>query len=100
MIPVLSPVRRWHCPACGLRDETREALPHTRFHTCPALRGLTAPMLPEGIAGKSEVREREDYIGSEQVQLAEGRPVMSIVTTRDEGQDVVVFAPSATARAG
>jgi hypothetical protein len=58
-------------------------------------------MLPEGVKGKVEVREREDYVGKELVHKdANGRPVMSVVTTRDEGQDCVVFAPTATASAG
>ena len=91
------PVRRWHCPNCGLRDETREARPHTRFHPCPRLRGLAAPMLPEGVAAKVELREREDYVGNDRVQLdpERGRPVMSVITTRDDGQDAIVFAPTA-----
>ena len=97
MIPILDPVRNWYCPNCGLHDQTREAQPHTRFHACPKLRGLTAPMLPEGVAAKVEARDREDYVGNEMVQTDEnGRPVMSVVTTRDEGTDAIVFAPTAT----
>ena len=94
------PVRDWYCPQCGATDQTRESRPHSRFHPCPKLRGLAAPMLPKGVAAKSEIREREDYVANEQVRLdpERGRPVMSIVTTRDDGQDVVVFAPTATAR--
>jgi hypothetical protein len=54
-------------------------------------------MLPFGTKGKVEVHEREDYIGKGGVRLDEnGRPVMNIVTTRDEGQDCMVFAPTAT----
>lgn len=99
MVPILGTVRRWHCPNCGKTDVTNEARPHTRFHTCPRLRGLTAPMLPAGTSAKVELREREDYVGRERVQLDPelGRPVMSIVTTRDDGQDCVVFAPTAIA---
>lgn len=101
-VPILAaPLREWYCPNCGLRDQTREARPHTRYHTCPKLRGLTAPMLPAGTRAKVELREREDYVGREHVQLdpERGRPVMSIVTTRDNGQDCMVFAPLATATA-
>ena len=98
-LPLLSTVRHWRCPNCGLTDMTREVRPHTRFHTCPRLRGLSAPMLPAGMAAKVEAREREDYVGRELVQTDEnGRPVMSVVTTRDDGQDAVVFAPTATGR--
>jgi hypothetical protein len=93
---MLATIRRWNCPNCSAEDVTNEPRPHTRFHVCPGLRGLTAPMVPAGISAKVEAREREDYVGSEDVQTdANGRPVMSIVTTRDDGQDVTVFAPTA-----
>ena len=99
MVVLLSSVTRWTCPNCLFEDVTTEARPHTRFHVCAGLRGLTAPMVPEGTRCKVEAREREDYVGREMVQTdANGRPVMSVVTTRDDGQDVVVFAPAATAR--
>ena len=98
-VPILVPIRHWYCPNCGFTDMTKEARPHTRFHTCPKLRGLSAPMLPAGVAAKVTAHEREDYVNGEDVQVDENRrPVMSIVTTRDEGQDVVVFAPTAHAR--
>jgi len=100
LTPLVSVLHRWYCPNCGKEDTTTEPLPHTRFHTCPKLRGLTAPMLPAGTKAKVEAREREDYVNGDQVQLdpERGRPVMSVVTTRDEGQDVIVFAPTATGR--
>lgn len=94
--PMIQVTYEWHCPNCHLEDVTHEPRPHTRFHTCPALHMLTAPMLPKGTAAKVEAHMREDYVGDEQVQVDEdGRPVMSVVTTRDEGQDVIVFAPTA-----
>lgn len=92
------PERRWECPACDTKDRTFETQPHTRFHTCPGLRGLTAPMVPAGTRCKAETVERQDYIGSDLVQIdADGRPVMSVVVTRDDGTDCVVYAPCATA---
>ena len=61
--------------------------------------------LPTGDSLAAELtrflREREDYVGKEQEQLdpERGRPVMSIVTERGDGSnDVMVFAPAATAR--
>lgn len=100
MTVLVRPVNRWYCPNCGKTDITHEAQPHSRFHTCPKLRGLSAPMVPAGSKAKVELREREDYVNGDQVQLdpEHGRPVMSIVTTRDNGQDVAVFAPTATAK--
>jgi hypothetical protein len=102
MIPILeTPVTEWYCPNCGATDQTREARPHTRYHVCPKLRYLSAPMLPKGVAAKVEARDRDDYVGREDVQTdPAGRPIMSIVTTRDDGNDVMVFAPAAHGVAG
>lgn len=87
----------WYCPNCDAVDVTHDPRPHTRYHTCPGLRMLSAPMLRRGVQGKVELREREDYVGDEIVTRdpERGRPVMSIVTTRDDGQDTAVFAPAA-----
>ena len=97
-IAELRVTHHWVCPNCDKEDVTHEPRPHSRFHTCRGLRGLTAPMVPAGTKCKVEAIEREDYVGTEMVQLdpERGRPVMSVVTTRDNGRDTVVFAPSAT----
>lgn len=53
-------------------------------------------MVEAGVKAKVEAVERGDYIGSDDVQVDnEGRPVMSVVTVRDDGQDCVVYAPTA-----
>jgi hypothetical protein len=99
-IPLLAAVRRWECPNCDAQDVTREASPHTRFHYCPKL-GISAPMVPAGTRAKVEAFEREDYIRGEDVQFNDqGRPVMQVVTTRDDGNDVAVYAPTAHGRLG
>jgi hypothetical protein len=55
-------------------------------------------MVPAGTSCKVEAVERGDYVGRETVQTdGEGRPVQSVVTTRDDGQDCTVYAPTATA---
>jgi hypothetical protein len=96
---LLSAERRWACPNCDEMSVTTEALPHSRMHACRGLKGLTAPMVPAGTACKVEAVEREDYVGGEMVQTdGEGRPVMSVVTTRDDGQDCTVFAAAAQAK--
>lgn len=96
---LLAPEQRWECPNCTATDVTHLAEPHSRFHACAGLRGLTAPMVPAGSRCKVEAVEREDYINGDHVQVdAEGRPVMAVVTTRDDGQDCAVFAPTASAR--
>lgn len=97
----LTPEHRWACPNCTQTQVTHEPRPHTPFHACRGLRGLTAPFVPAGTNCKVEAREREDWVGRDLVQTdGENRPVMSIVTTRDDGQDCAVLAPCATARSG
>lgn len=91
-----APIRRWECPNCDFKDVTREAQMHVRFHSCRGLRGLSVPMVAEGTRCKIEAVERGDWVGKEVVQTCgEGRPVMSVVTTRDEGQDCAVYVPLA-----
>lgn len=61
--------------------------------------GILAPLVPEGLACSVEVRTREDYVGRERVQYdGEGRPITSVVTVRDDGQDCLVLAPCALVR--
>lgn len=92
------PARHWVCPNCSATHVTREALPHTPFHSCRGMGGLTAPYVEEGVAAKVEAKVREDYVGRELVAHdAGGRPIMSVITTRDDGQDCAVLAPCATA---
>lgn len=101
-VPLLAPpARHWACPNCDLTDVTRDPRAHTRMHPCAGLAGLTAPMVPAGTPCKVETVEREDYVGADhgRVRLHQGRPVMAVRTTRDDGTDVAVFAPTATARA-
>lgn len=96
-IPILQPEQRWECPNCTATDVTHESQPHTRFHNCRGLKGLTAPMVPAGTRCKVEAVEREDYVGKETVTTdGEGRPIMAVRTTREDGNDVAVFAPCAT----
>jgi hypothetical protein len=99
-LPLVGTVTRWRCPNCGKTDVTNEPRPHTRMHTCPKLRFLSAPMLPEGTDAKVELAEWQDYVGKEIVQRdpERGRPIQSITVTRDRGQDAIVFAPTARAR--
>jgi len=87
----------WTCPNCSAQSVTHEARPHSRFHICKGLHGLTAPMVRAGTRCKVVAVEREDYIGTDRVRLdpERGRPVMSVITTRDDGQDTTVFAPTA-----
>ena len=107
MTPIISTYQDWHCPACKKTDRAPvQNYVHgeraSRFHVCPKLRFLVAPMLPSTLKAKMEVREREDYINGDLVQLdpERGRPVMSMITTRDKGTDTRVYAPTATLTGG
>lgn len=96
-IPILSARQEWTCPNCAVTDVTVEARPHTRFHACGGLKGLTAPLVPAGTKCKVVAHEREDYIGSEIVTSdAEGRPIATVETVRDDGNDMIAFAGCAS----
>lgn len=88
---------RWVCKFCPATCVTEIAQPHTQFHTCRS-NGLTMPFVQDGVSCKVEVNERQDYIGKELVQTdARGRPVMNVNVTRDDGNDLAVYAPTANA---
>jgi hypothetical protein len=97
---LLAAEQRWECPNCAATDVTHlpADVAASRFHTCAGLRGLTAPMVPAGTRCKVEAVERGDYVGGDLVTCdGNGRPVMRVEVTRDDGNDVAVFAPCATA---
>jgi len=96
----LTPEHRWSCPNCTTTRVTHEARPHTPFHPCRGLKGLSAPLVADGSDCVVETRDRDDYVGKETVQAnGEGRPVMSIVTRYGDGRnDCAVLAPCATSR--
>jgi hypothetical protein len=95
------PLRRWECPNCDRAVVTRDAAVEAPYHNCRGLHGLSAPLIPAGTRARVEAREREDYVGDERPHTVEvdgkPRPVMSIVVTRDDGQDCTVLAPQARA---
>lgn len=98
------PVTLWDCERCPCEDRTQVAGPHTRFHSCAALGGAQVPMRIRGSGARVILREREDYIGAERVQLmqidGQARPVMAAVTEHPDGrQDAAVYAPTASASA-
>ena len=93
------PVHHWVCPNCDLKDVTYESRPHSQFHTCAGLKGITAPMVPAGMNCEVKANVREDYVGDQDVQYdSNGRPIMSVTTTRDDGEDCAVLAPVAGLR--
>jgi hypothetical protein len=85
----------WFCPACGASERTRPV--PNRYHTCPALHYLSAPMLRAGADAELVAHLREDYLAGEiQAEGDDGRPYMSIETRYADGRnDIVVNAPLA-----
>ncbi len=89
--------RRWHCLGKGCDSAAVTVDAKTPMHPCRAVGGLMVPLVPEGTRGKIEAVERGDWVGRELVQTdADGRPVMAVVTTREDGQDCTVYPPTAT----
>jgi hypothetical protein len=102
-VPLLRvPFEDWYCPNCGLSERV-EALPpgSSRFHTCPRLHMLTAPLVRANVYAKVEAEERADYLNGEIQETGDdGRPYMAVRTTRDDGDDLLVNAAVAQGRLG
>lgn len=85
----------WYCPNCQLTDRVPAPLPATatRFHNCPGLHDLAAPMIRGGVDAKVEAIEREDYLGGDtQAMGSDGKVYMAVETTRVDGTDRAVNA--------
>lgn len=99
-VPLLTGFTEWSCPNCDTTDMTPATVPN-RWHTCPGLHMLTAPLIPAGTRCKVEAELRADYLGSEiQATGDDGRPYMAVRTTRSDGDDLAVNAGLAQARLG
>lgn len=100
-VPLLqAPYEDWYCPNCGLTERVAMLPPgSSRFHTCPQLHMLTAPLVRAGISAKVEAEERADYLGSEiQATGDDGKPYMAVRVTRNDGDDLMVNAGLARGR--
>ncbi len=101
-VPLLGPLwTDYYCPNCGLEERIKGSLPpgSSRYHTCPRLHMLSAPLIPANIYAKVAAEERADYLrGEDQATGDDGKPYMAVRTTRDEGDDLLVNAPTAHAR--
>jgi hypothetical protein len=99
---LLDPYVDWACPNCGLEERTRPLPPGaSRFHPCPGLHMLIAPLVRAGVRAKVEAEEREDYLAGEiQRHGDDGKAYMAVRTTHDGGEDLAVNAGLAVARLG
>lgn len=102
-VPLLKvPYEDWACPNCGLSERVAALPPGaSRFHTCPRLHMLTAPLVRAGARCSVVAEERQDYLGREVVRLGDdGKAYMAVRTIRDDGDDLAVNAPVAQGRMG
>lgn len=93
----------WECPNCDVTDRTRPHPPNaTRFHQCPGLHNLTAPMIRAGSDCKVYAVERQDYLaGASQRTGDDGKAYMAVVTERADGSnDVAAYAEPAVLSLG
>jgi hypothetical protein len=94
-IPLIAPQPQgWYCPNCLVTDVTAPLPPgQSRYHACAGLHGLNAPLIRSGLDAKVEAEERQDYLnGDQQAAGDDGKVYMAVRTTRDDGDDVTVFA--------
>jgi hypothetical protein len=98
-LPLLTTVEDWRCPNCPAAERTK-GLPANaaRFHNCPGLHGLSAPLVRAGVRCKVTAEERQDYLGDEiQARGDDGRQYMAVRTTTADHDDLLVFAGLARA---
>lgn len=100
-VPLLDAAQEWACPNCRCRETVRPPLPPnaSRYHACPGLHGLNAPLVIAGTGCKVTAEERQDYLGRElQTMGDDGRAYMAVRTTYANGrEDLMVNAGLARA---
>ncbi len=87
----------WGCSRCTGTTRTPAGQPGTPLHRCGGLAGMTIPYVEAGKRADVQLVQREDYVGGDMVQVdADGRVWAAARVTRDDGEDVAVYAPCAT----
>ena len=79
-VPLLRTMVDWACPNCWITDTAPPPPPgQVRFHNCPGLHGLSAPLVQAGISCKVTAEEREDYLGREIQKMGDdGKAYMAV----------------------
>jgi len=91
--------RLWQCNSCGRQHITKASRDgvQTPLHQCVGLAGTWVPFVPAHSDAIIRVEERQDYIGNDMVfHDANGRPIMSVYTMREDGEDCHILAPTTT----
>lgn len=102
-VPLLRAMVEWSCPNCWITDTAERPPPgQVRFHNCPGLHGLSAPLVEAAVSCKVVAEEREDYLAGEvQAMGDDGKAYMAVRTVRGDGSnDLAVNAGLAQARLG
>jgi len=88
-VPLLKQYEDLHCPNCGLSERVLPLPPgQSKYHNCPRLHMLSAPLVPVAMDAKIVAEEREDYLNGEvQATGDNGRPYMAVRTVRADGSD-------------
>jgi hypothetical protein len=84
------PFEEWYCPNGCYCTETVPAMPpgSTRYHNCPKLHQLSAPLVRVGTDCTVEAIEREDYLnGDTQATGDDGKAYMSVTTKYADGRN-------------
>ena len=91
--------QEWACPNCPAQETTRPLPPNaSRYHQCPGLHGLNAPLVRAGTRCKVTAEERQDYLaGDLQAMGDDGKAYMAVRTTYDGHEDLMVNAGLARA---
>ena len=99
---VLDVWQDWMCPNCGVEERTRPMPPNaSRFHSCPALHSLTAPLVRAGTDCKVTAVERGDYLRDATQRTGDdGRPYMAVETVHADGSNDVAAFPEVAIQAG
>lgn len=79
----------WECPNCPATEVTPALPPNaSRYHQCPGLHGLNAPLIRAGTSCRVTAEERQDYLnGDLQATGDDGRAYMAVRTTYHDGHD-------------
>jgi hypothetical protein len=99
---LLGAYQDWYCPGCGVSERTPVLPPNaSRFHTCPKLHSLTAPLVRAGTDCKVVAVERGDYLrNSEQRTGDDGKPYMAVETVHADGHTDRAVFPEPAIQAG
>ena len=71
-LPLLMVTEDWACPNCATSCRTRGLPPNaSRYHQCPGLHGLNAPLVRAGTRCTVTAEERQDYLNGDKQAMGD-----------------------------